>query len=60
MPSNKHLRTVLAEFVRYHNRERLQRTLPLETPLPVIRSPTGTISPQPVLGSLHHTYEQVT
>jgi hypothetical protein len=51
---------VLAEFVRYHNRERLQRTLPLETPLPVIRSPTGTISPQPVLGSLHHTYEQVT
>jgi len=31
----------------------------LETPLPVIRSPTGTISTRSVLGGLHHTYERV-
>ena len=53
-----HLRAVLAEYVRYYNRERPHRTLRLETPLPVTRSPTGTISTRSVLGGLHHTYER--
>lgn len=53
-----HLRAVLAECARYYNRERPHRTLRLETPQPVIRSPTGTICRRPVLGGLHHTYER--
>ena len=53
-----HLQAVLAEYVRYYNRERPHRTLRLETPLPVIRSPTGTISTRSVLGGLHHIYER--
>jgi transposase InsO family protein len=53
-----HLRAVLAEFIRYYNLERPHRTLGLETPQPVTRSPTGTIGVRPVLGGLHHTYER--
>ena len=56
--NESHLRAVLAEFVRYYNRERPHRTLRLEPPHPVIRSSTGTISRQSVLGGLHHTYER--
>jgi transposase InsO family protein len=54
-----HLRAVLAEYVGYYNEQRPHRTLRLETPQPVIRSPTGTISTRSVLGGLHHTYERV-
>jgi putative transposase len=53
-----HLRAVLAEFVRYYNQQRPHRTLGLETPQSVIRSPTGTIHMRPVLGGLHHTYQR--
>jgi transposase InsO family protein len=50
------LNAVLAEFVRYYNRDRPHRSLGLESPLP--RSPTafGTVVRRPVLGGLHHAY----
>jgi putative transposase len=54
-----HLRTVLAEFIRYYNLERPHRTLALETPTPVVRATAGSISSRPVLGGLHRIYERV-
>jgi putative transposase len=57
--NERHLRTVLAEFARFYNRERPQRALRLETPVPVVRSTTGSIRASPVLGGLHHVYERV-
>jgi transposase InsO family protein len=56
--NERHLRSVLAEFVSYYNRQRPHRTLRLATPLPVSRSPTGPIHVRPVLGGLHHGYER--
>jgi transposase InsO family protein len=53
-----HLRAVLTELVRFYNRERPHRALRLETPVPVVRSPTGVIRANPVLGGLHHVYER--
>jgi putative transposase len=53
-----HLRAVLAAFVRSSNQQRPHRTLGLETPQPVSRSPTGTLYVRPVLGGLHHTYQR--
>ena len=54
----RHLRTVLAEYIDYYNTERPHRTLRLETPLPTTRSPTGAgaVTGRPVLGGLHHSY----
>jgi hypothetical protein len=57
--NERHLRAVLTEFAEYYNRERPHRTLRLEAPVPVSRSPTGTIRVRPVLGGLHHVYERV-
>jgi Integrase core domain len=51
-----HLRIVLAEFADDYDRERLHRTLRLETPPPASRSPTGPIRVRPVLGGLHDVY----
>ena len=56
--NERHLRTLLGEFADYYHRERPHRTLRLETPLPVSRSPTGPIRVRPVLGGLHHAYER--
>ena len=52
--NERHLRVVLAEFVRYYNRERPHRTLHLETPVPLLRARAGPIRSRPVLGGLHH------
>ena len=52
----RHLRTILVEYVRYCNTERPHRTLRLETPRPAARSPTGAVLARPVLGGLHHAY----
>ena len=52
------LRAVLAECVRSYNQQRPHRTLRLETPQPMSRSPTGTRYVRPVLGGLQHTYER--
>ena len=54
----QHLRSVLAEFVAYYNRERPHRTLCLETPVPVLPSAEGPVQSRPVLGGLHHVYER--
>ena len=55
----RHLRTILAEYVAYYNRERPHRALRLETPRLAACSPAGTraVNARPVLGGLHHTYE---
>ena len=39
----QHLRSVLAEFVQYYNRERPHRTLCLETPVQVLRAIEGPV-----------------
>jgi transposase InsO family protein len=56
--SERHLRTVLAEFLRYYNRDRPHRTLRLQTPRPHAVTATGPIRARPVLGGLHHVYER--
>jgi transposase InsO family protein len=52
----QHLRSVVAEFVRYYNLERPHRTLRLETPVPALRAVEGPVRSRPVLGGLHHVY----
>jgi len=54
----RHLRSVLAEFVQYYNAERSHRTLHLETPEPALRPVEGPVRSRPVLGGLHHVYER--
>jgi transposase InsO family protein len=54
----QHLAAVLAEFVRYYNRDRPQRTLGLQTPEPRLRPTTGPIRSRPILNRLHHVYER--
>jgi transposase InsO family protein len=54
----QHLRSVLAEFVRYYNEDRPHRTLGLQTPEAKLRPVTGPIRSRPVLNGLHHVYER--
>jgi transposase InsO family protein len=56
----QHLRSVLAEFVRYYNHERPHRTLGLQTPEPRVRpaAGAGAVHSRPVLNGLHHVYER--
>jgi putative transposase len=56
--NERHLRSILAEFARFYNRERPHRTLRLETPVPVVRATIGSVRARPVLGGLHHAYER--
>lgn len=56
--NERHLRTILAEFVRFYNAQRPHRTLRLETPVPATRPSAGPIRSRPVLGGLNHTYER--
>ena len=55
----QHLASVLTEFVRYYNAERLHRALGLQTPELRPRPATGPIRSRPVLNGLHHVYERV-
>jgi transposase InsO family protein len=57
--NERHLRAILTEFVRFYNQERPHRTLNLETPVPVVRSTTGSVRARPVLSGLHHVYGRV-
>ena len=56
--NERHLRTILIEFVRFYNEQRPHRTLAMETPVPVVRATTGAIRASPVLSGLHHVYER--
>jgi hypothetical protein len=54
----RHLRTVLTEFVQYYNQERPHRTLGLQTPQLKVRPTTGIVRSHPVLNRLHQVYER--
>ena len=56
--SERHFRTVLAEFIRYYNFDRPHRTLQLQFPRPHVVTTRGPIHARPVLGGLHHVYER--
>ena len=56
--NERHLRSVLREFVGYYNADRPHRSLGLETPQPVARPEAGPVRSRPVLGGLHHVYER--
>ena len=56
----RHLRTILAEYAAYYNRDRPHRTLHLETPQPRDSPRAGavrTIRSRSILGGLHHAYD---
>jgi transposase InsO family protein len=54
----RHLVSVLDEFVHYYNQERAHRTLALQTPEMRPRPATGPIRSRAVLNGLHHAYER--
>jgi transposase InsO family protein len=54
----RHLASILTEFVRYYNQDRPHRTLKLQTPELSLRPATGPIRSRPVLNGLHHIYER--
>jgi transposase InsO family protein len=57
----RHLRTVLAEYVDSYNGDRPHRTLQLEPPRPQLRpraGPIRSVRARPVLNGLHHVYER--
>ena len=56
--NERHLRSVLREFVGYDNAERPHRSLGLTTPHPVARCATGRVRSRAILGGLHHVYER--
>ncbi|MGH2354119.1 MAG: integrase core domain-containing protein [Chloroflexota bacterium] len=61
----RHLRTILTQYVDYYNHHRPHRTLQLRTPRPQERPRAGPGSPgpgtsvqsRPILSGLHHVYE---
>jgi putative transposase len=56
----RHLNTILAEYVQYDNHDRPHRTVRMATPQPRARPRAGPIQAvraRPVLGGLHHAYE---
>ncbi len=54
--NERHLLTVLSEFLRYYNHDRPHRALRLEMPIPRPPTPAGAVVSRPVLGGLHHAY----
>jgi transposase InsO family protein len=54
--NQRHLHTLLAEFVDYYNADRPHRSLGLQSPLPRSPSRHGTVVRRAVLGGLHHVY----
>jgi transposase InsO family protein len=57
--NERHLASILSEFVAYYNRDRPHRTLGLQTPEPRPRLATGPIQTRLVLNGPHHIYEPV-
>ncbi|MHB8689452.1 MAG: integrase core domain-containing protein [Candidatus Dormibacteraceae bacterium] len=54
--NERHLATLLAEFVHYYNHDRPHRTLEQETPVPSPPKSGGGVVSRPILGGLHHAY----
>jgi transposase InsO family protein len=54
--NERHLHTVLGEFLRYYNPDRPHRALLMEMPIPRPPTPAGAVVSRPVLGGLHHSY----
>ncbi len=56
--NERHLRRVLAEYVRFYNDDRPHRALDLEPPNGPKPVGSGRIIAEPVLGGLHHVYRR--
>ena len=60
--NERHLRTVLTEYVAYFNHWRPHRSIgqraPCAVPRPTAREQDGKIIAEPVLGGLHHVYRR--
>jgi len=57
--NEKHLKRLLADYVRYYHEDRTHLGLAKETPAGRVRSaPCGRILSHPRLGGLHHRYER--
>ncbi len=58
--NERHVRTVLDEYVTYFNIERPHRSLALEPRLPAARGPArrGEVRSRAVVDGLHHVYQR--
>jgi transposase InsO family protein len=54
--NERHLLTLLTEFLRYYNRDRPHRTLDMQTPVPSRPRSRGVVVTRAILGGLHHAY----
>ena len=57
--NEKHLHSVLTEFVEYYNTSRTHMSLDKDSPVTRPVQVVGKIVSKPVLGGLHHTYRRV-
>ena len=56
--NERHLGSVLREYVAYYNSNRSHRSLGLEPPHPVAQPSNGPVRSRPIPGGLHHVYER--
>ena len=56
--NERHLWSVLREFVGDYNAERPHPGLGLEPPHPAVRAATGRVRSRAVLSGLHHVYQR--
>ena len=56
--NERHLLTLLTEFLGYYNRDRPHRTLGLQTPVPSRPKSDGVVGARAILGGLHHAYSR--
>ena len=56
--NERHLRRLMAEYVRFYNEDRPHRSLGLDPPDGLKPVGTGRIVAEPVLGGLHHVYRR--
>jgi hypothetical protein len=57
--NEKHLNSVLTEFVEYYNTSRTHMSLDKDAPVHRPAQTEGKIVSKPVLGGLHHIYRRV-
>jgi transposase InsO family protein len=56
--NERHLLTLLTEFLGYYNHDRPDRTLDLQTPVPSRPQSDGVVVTRAILGGLHHAYNR--